>query len=142
MSPPLTRILNGSLSICLSAATLSFGAFLAQVQNAPDWLPQAEGTYAGEIWNDGSAIASETTFTLNEDGAITGSYVMHEPDKDVSGTISDCQLVDTLTLQCTWDDVYDTGDLRVTFAEDFSQFDGYWTPAAGLELGFGWNGSR
>ncbi|MEO1401082.1 MAG: hypothetical protein AAFV72_07450 [Cyanobacteria bacterium J06635_1] len=137
MKPPIR-----SISICLSAITVSLSSFLAQAQKAPDWLPQTEGSYTGEIWSGGSAIASETTFTLNEDGTITGSYLMHEPADDVTGTISACQPVDDLTLQCTWDDIYGTGDLRVTFTEDFSNFDGYWTPEAGLELGFGWNGSR
>ncbi|MEO0458305.1 MAG: hypothetical protein AAF152_17230 [Cyanobacteria bacterium P01_A01_bin.114] len=118
------------------------GTFLAQAQNSPDWVSQAEGTYAGEIWSGGSAIASETTFTLNEAEGLAGSYVMHEPKEAVPGTISDCQPIDELTVQCTWNDIYGTGDLRVTFAEDFSRFDGYWTPEAGLELGFGWNGSR
>lgn len=66
---------------------------------------------------------------------------MNERGEVLSGRLSRCQAVQVRVMRCVWNDKYGTGNLEVTFFEDFSSFNGYWGEE-NSEPVFRWSGSR
>ena len=110
----------------------------AKAESADNWLSQAVGSYPGQIWSGGVLIPAETEFLRNNDNSLIGSYSMQGQGL---GVLSQCQAIKKLVARCIWNDRYGSGDLEVTFSENFSSFKGFWTPK-GLTEKLPWNGKR
>jgi len=113
----------------------------ASAQSSSDWVDQALGNYQSRILSAGSLVSGTTEFRKTRDDSLEGSYTMDEQGKVVFGTLSQCQVMQVLVMRCVWNDKYGTGNLEVTFSENFSSFNGYWGEI-GSEPVFRWSGSR
>ncbi len=129
-------------------SSLATSLFLAGVcnlntsaQSSTDWVKQALGNYQSQIWSAGSLVSGTTKFRETSDGSLEGSYTMSEQGEVVSGTLSQCQAMQVRVVRCVWNDRYGTGNLKVTFSENSSSFDGYWGTESS-ELTLPWSGSR
>ncbi|WP_286396036.1 hypothetical protein [Pseudanabaena mucicola] len=113
----------------------------ASAQSSSDWVDQALGNYQSRILSAGSLVSGTTEFRKTREDSLEGSYAMDEQGKVVFGTLSQCQVMQVLVMRCVWNDKYGTGNLEVTFSENFSSFNGYWGEI-GSEPVFRWSGSR
>lgn len=113
----------------------------ASAQSSSDWVDQALGNYQSRILSAGSLVSGTTEFRKTREDSLEGSYKMDEQGKVVFGTLSQCQVMQVLVMRCVWNDKYGTGNLEVTFSENFSSFNGYWGEI-GSEPVFRWSGSR
>jgi hypothetical protein len=84
------------------------------------------GSYQSQIWSGGSFISGTTEFVTARDGSIGGKYTMNEPTGANSGTLSQCKSLRSRVMRCVWIDRYGTGNLEMTFSENFTNFVGYW----------------
>jgi hypothetical protein len=100
----------------------------ASAQSSSDWVDQALGNYQSRILSAGSLVSGTTEFRKTREDSLEGSYTMDEQGK-------------VLVMRCVWNDKYGTGNLEVTFSENFSSFNGYWGEI-GSEPVFRWSGSR
>jgi hypothetical protein len=127
----------------LAASLLLTGVchLTAKAQSSNNWLEQASGSYQSRIFSVGSLISGTTEFRQARDGTLAGSYTMNELGKSVPGTLSECQATQIRVINCIWNDQYGSGNLEVTFSEDFSSFNGYWGEES-AEPVFRWSGLR
>jgi hypothetical protein len=93
----------------------------ANAQSVNNWIPQALGIYQSQIWSGGTLASGTTEFKETNSGSIEGSYTMNEPGESVPGKLSQCQAIQIRVLRCVWEDRYGTGNLEVTFSENFSR---------------------
>jgi hypothetical protein len=126
-------------SLAASLLLASSSGLPAKADDSTDsWLNKAVGSYPGQIWSDGALIPAETEFLRNNDNSLIGSYSMQGQGL---GVLSQCRAVKLLVARCIWNDRYGSGDLEITFTENFSSFKGYWTPK-GLSEKLPWNGKK
>ena len=125
-----------STSILLATITAASGA-MAETRHPT-------GKYCGELLSGGMMTEVETRFVQNiRSGAITGDYVFSERGQAVDGILAeagDDGDTSDLTRTFIWRDKYGYGKLVVTFAPDFSEFEGKWSDG-GPTLA-PWNGKR
>jgi hypothetical protein len=102
------------------------------------------GKYCGELLSAGVMSGVETQFIRNVgNGTITGTYVFDDRGQPVKGELAeagDDGDGNDLTRLFIWRDKYGYGKLVLTFAPDFSAFDGKWGDT-GTALA-PWNGRR
>lgn len=130
-------------AIRIAVATASLAAtFLASSAMAD--TRQLTGKYCGALLSSGTMAQVETRFVQNiKSGAITGSYVFSEQGQPVEGVLADAGNdgdANDLTRIFIWRDKYGYGKLVVTFAPDFSEFEGKWS--TGGPVLAPWNGKR
>ena len=113
----------------------------ASAQSSRDWVDQALGNYQSRILSAGNLVSGRTEFRKTREGFLEGSYTMDEQREVVPGTLSQCKAMQVRVMRCVWNDKYGTGNLEVTFSENFSGFNGYWGEGS-LEPVFRWSGSR
>jgi hypothetical protein len=121
--------------------SISVPSLKASTQTVDDWVEKALGNYQSQIWSGGIVLSGTTEFKKNSDGSLGGRYTMNEEQGTVPGELSQCQAMQLRVMRCVWNDKYGTGNLEVTFSEDFASFKGYWgqgEPDSSLQ----WNGSR
>jgi len=134
-----SRLVFSSLATSLFLASTYHLSVTAQP--AIDWIERALGNYQSQIWSAGSLVSGTTEFRKTSDGSLGGRYTMNEQGGVVPGTLSQCQAMQVRVMRCVWSDKYGTGNLEVTFSEDFSSFNGYWGEASSEPV-FPWSGSR
>ncbi len=66
---------------------------------------------------------------------------MNEGGEIVPGKLSKCRAIQIRVMSCIWNDKYGTGELEVTFSEDFSSFNGYWGEEFSQPV-YRWSGAR
>ena len=102
------------------------------------------GKYCGALLSSGVMTQVETRFVQNiKSGTITGSYVFSERGEPVEGMLADAGDdgdASDLTRIFIWRDKYGYRKLVVTFAPDFSEFEGKWSDAGPATAP--WNGKR
>jgi hypothetical protein len=135
------QTLNNRSSLVASFSLTIVCSLNASAQSSSDWVDQALGNYQSRILSAGSLVSGTTEFRKTREDSLEGSYTMDEQGKVVFGTLSQCQVMQVLVMRCVWNDKYGTGNLEVTFSENFSSFNGYWGEI-GSEPVFRWSGSR
>lgn len=113
----------------------------ADAQSSEAWMNQVLGSYQSQIMGADELLDGVTKFRQTDDGTLAGYYTMNEQGVIVPGALSQCQAVQTRVMRCIWNDKYGTGDLEVSFSEDFSKFEGRWGDK-GSEPTYEWNGAR
>ena len=108
---------------------------------AEGWATQIAGTYKGGMWGGETKYPGTTTFSVGANGALKGTYELDENGTAVPGKLSNCRVVGPRQLACRWEDKNGAGDLAITFTENLSQFDGFWT-LDGDPQKHRWNGTR
>ena len=92
------------------------------------WHPQAVGHYVGLVESVGEKPI-DTWITLAPDGRLEGHYVMHEPGRDVDGTLEPVGDDGCEAALFRWTDLYGTGVARLRFHLDRRCFEGSWGKA-------------
>ncbi len=97
---------------------------LLLVAACASWHGGVTGFYRGEVESVGPK-AIDTWIEDSADG-LHGRYVLHEPDRDVTGTLEPIgdEGCDVALFQ--WTDVYGTGVARLHFMSDRHCFEGNW----------------
>ena len=98
---------------------------LAGAAACADWHGQAAGHYLGQVQSEGPK-AVDTWIEAAPGGALTGSYVLHEPSRDVSGTLDYLGDDGCDTALFRWTDLYGTGTARLRFHPAQRCFEGEW----------------
>ncbi len=95
------------------------------VASCAAWHPQVVGTYPGTVWSEGEK-SIDTWIELAPDGRLQGRYILHEPGRDVPGTLAPLGDDDCQVGLFQWTDLYGTGLARLEFNPDRHCFEGAW----------------
>ncbi|MDD2833923.1 MAG: hypothetical protein PHD12_07935 [Methylotenera sp.] len=107
----------------------------------PNPLQNLSGTYVGQVASVIN-IPIKTEFSVNDQGARSGQYVMTERDgTQVSGTLDEFKQEGPYTLLVSWHDKYGNGKLRMLFSEQQRSFKGFWGHDADSTL-MRWDGVK
>ena len=100
-------------------------AALVVAASCAAWHGQATGHYLGEVQSAGPK-AIDTWITEGPSGALSGTYVLHEPDRDVRGTLDPLGDDGCDAALFRWTDVYGAGVARLRFFPQAHCFEGEW----------------
>ena len=89
------------------------------------WHPAAAGFYPGTVESMGEKPI-DTWITETADGRLAGRYVLHEPDRDVEGTLDPVGDAGCNVAVFRWTDVYGTGVAQLNFIPERRCFEGAW----------------
>ena len=89
------------------------------------WHPAATGFYPGIVWSEGEK-SIDTWIEEAPDGRLKGHYILHEPSRDVEGTLTPLSDESCNTAVFRWNDLYGSGLTRLTFDPARHCFDGAW----------------
>ncbi|WP_141656873.1 hypothetical protein [Marinomonas fungiae] len=107
-----------------------------------DWLKNITGDYEGEIYNDNVMTSAVTSFYVNKEGEVIGTYLIVEDDNDNEpGILTNLRVIGENSVSMTWIDKYGQGTLNVLFSEDFDAFTGFWGTET-VYVNLPWYGER
>ncbi len=135
---------NVVFTLCLVAAVVLASGCVSTPKKghgADSWAAHIAGSYKGGMWGGDTRYPGTTTFSVDAKGVLTGVYELDENGTAVPGKLSDFRVVGPRQLECKWEDKNGTGDLKMTFADNWSRFDGLWN-ADGTEEKNRWNGAK
>ena len=89
------------------------------------WHPAVVGFYPGTVESVGQKPI-DTWITETPEGQLQGHYVLHEPDRDVTGTLDAVGDDGCEVAVFRWTDVYGTGLARLHFFPERRCFEGAW----------------
>ena len=89
------------------------------------WHPGVAGFYPGVVESMGEK-AIDTWIEEGPDGRLFGRYVLHEPTRDVPGTLEPVGDLGCETALFQWSDLYGTGLTRMQFYPARHCFEGAW----------------
>ena len=102
-------------------------AALALAASCGAWHAGVTGHYFGQVESQGPKAID--TWITEREGGLSGSYVLHEPDRDVPGTLEALGDAGCDTALFRWTDVYGTGVARLRFLPTQRCFEGAWGAA-------------
>jgi hypothetical protein len=88
------------------------------------WHGEATGHYVGEVESRGPKAID--TWIEETQAGLSGSYVLHEEARDVTGTLEPLGDEDCDVALFRWTDVYGTGVARLHFHPAAHCFEGTW----------------
>ena len=100
-------------------------ALLLAAAACTDWHGQVVGHYLGQVESQGPK-AVDSWIEAAPGGALTGSYVLHEPKRDVHGTLDYLGDDGCDAALFRWTDLYGTGIARLQFHLEQRCFEGEW----------------
>jgi hypothetical protein len=100
-------------------------ALLVAAAACADWHGQVVGHYLGQVESEGPK-AIDTWIEAAPDGALTGTYTLHEARRDVPGTLEYLGDDGCDAALFRWTDLYGTGVARLRFHPDQHCFEGAW----------------
>ena len=92
------------------------------------WHGQAVGHYLGEVQSEGPKAID--TWLEDTPAGLAGTYVLHEPTREVSGTLEALGDADCGVALFRWTDLYGSGIARLQFHLPQRCFEGSWGRAA------------
>jgi hypothetical protein len=102
------------------------------------------GRFCGEMISSGDYQDVETSFNVDRDGHVAGSYELDEPDGRVEGTLTEKDGAGP-SRTLVWTDKYGTGLLDLKFSDDYKEFKGRWGGSKNGRFdaaSHSWNGIR
>ena len=99
---------------------------LAAAAACTAWHPSVTGFYPGTVISSGTTLPIDTWITQDPDGGLLGRYVLHEPTRDVPGTLEPLSDEACNTTLFRWTDLYGTGIERLEFFPAEHCFEGTW----------------
>ncbi len=126
-----------SLSLLMIVSLILTGCF-----KNDSWLEKVDGVYYGLMWSGGGNLGCTTTFEVDFNGNLTGTYVMLEPLSAEEGVIDKCVLLKKGKFQCKWRDLYGFGDVELEFTRGFNSFKAIWNDEGEFEQSFPWIGKK
>ncbi len=116
-----------TLSLCLAFVLAGCQTATKPISAKEVFQAKLVGTYKGSIASGVVDAPGVTRFSQDAGGKISGAYEYADENKVTStGTLKNCKLVSDLILHCQWTDKYGTGDLKITFDANATQFKGAW----------------
>ncbi len=100
------------------------------------------GTYVGQLWSDGVYQDATTTFHLDPDGELLGTYSFTYDKQIYDGVLIKPQISQDGDVTFIWEDTFGFGVLNITFSPDFQQFAGTWSTLDDGADAFPWFGKR
>ena len=88
------------------------------------WHGDATGFYRGEVESRGPKAID--TWIEETSAGLAGRYTLHEPDRDVTGTLAPIGDESCDVALFRWTDLYGTGLARLRFFPDRHCFEGNW----------------
>lgn len=101
------------------------GPALAIALACAAWYPAATGYYPGTVESDGMKPI-ETWIEQAPDGRLQGRYTLHEPTRQVQGTLDPVGDDGCEVAVFRWTDIYGTGLARLRFDTGRHCFEGAW----------------
>ena len=98
---------------------------LAGATACASWHGQVVGHYLGQVVSQGPK-AIDTWITAAPGDTLSGSYVLHEPKRDVHGTLDYLGDDGCDAALFRWTDLYGTGIARLQFHLEQRCFEGEW----------------
>ena len=89
------------------------------------WHPAVVGYYPGTVQSDGEKPI-DTWITETPDGRLTGHYILHEPTREVEGTLEAVGDQGCETAVFRWTDIYGSGLAQLHFYPERRCFEGGW----------------
>ena len=89
------------------------------------WHPAAAGFYPGVVESAGPKRI-DTWITVDPDDRLSGRYVLHEPGRDVPGTLEAVGDDGCEAAVFRWSDLYGSGLVRLQFLPGEHCFHGAW----------------
>ena len=126
----------------LTNTTDALGVKSTAVSSEKQWLSKVPGTYAGVATSSGTDHPVNTTFNIDSQGNVTGTYVIEESRSMMGGKLERSQVLGLGTIQFDWKDDGGHGKLRITFSDDVNSFTGNWGDDGQLDLGYRWAGKK
>ncbi len=125
----------------LIVALLSLLPMLPLTAAEPESLRLVAGTFHGEVFNGSDLDPVVTSFSVDANGRLSGSYDVEEENGAYSGSLTSIVFEDARTLSMAWTDKFGEGYALLEFSADFSSFSGTWTDVDGAG-GLPWTGQR
>ncbi len=88
------------------------------------WHGAAPGHYVGEVESQGPKAID--TWLEDTPAGLAGTYVLHEPTRDVPGTLEALGDEDCDVALFRWTDLYGSGTARLRFYPSRHCFEGSW----------------
>jgi hypothetical protein len=98
---------------------------LLAAASCADWHARAVGHYLGQVESQGPK-AVDTWLEAAPGGALTGTYLLHEPKRDVQGSLDYLSDDGCGAALFQWHDLYGTGIARLRFDLERRCFEGEW----------------
>ncbi len=100
-------------------------AALALAASCAAWHSDATGHYPGVVMSEGVKLI-DAWIEQGPDGRLQGRYVLHEPAREVPGTLDPVGDESCNVAVFRWTDLYGTGLTRLEFDPARHCFDGAW----------------
>lgn len=93
------------------------------------WFKEAAGVYKGNIQIDRKNYEATTTFTQGADGSLSGAFSYMMGSKQVTGTLTNCNVFNTKAVQCDFKSSISAkkGTADFWFKQGMNAFSGSWT---------------
>jgi len=87
-----------------------------------------EGTYNSEITGSSNTVyPGVTKFSLDSNGKISGLYTFTDGGGESVGRLYNCtEKMEPRQVICNWKDKLGSGNMDITFSEDYESFSGGW----------------
>jgi hypothetical protein len=129
------------IALCLMFLNTSCQTANPKMTSNEDWQAKVSGNYKGIIFSSGIECPGITKIYKDVNGDFKGDYEFIEKKSKVSGTLYDFQIISYLQLKCKWRDMYGIGDLKLSFNDGVTKFNGSWNNG-GKGKGLPWNGTK
>jgi hypothetical protein len=107
----------------------------------PASLRRIAGTFHGEVFNGTDMDPVVTSFSVDNNGRLSGNYTVDEENGAYSGILTSIVFEDARTISASWTDKFGEGYALLEFSSDFASFNGEWTDIDGAG-GLPWSGQR
>ena len=98
----------------------------------PVCAPDIVGPWSGKVWDEGKIKDLDTHFSIR-DGALSGTYHVHDETGGYDGTLTDFSPSGPCDGLFHWHDRHGDGVVSVHFRPDKDRFDGEWGTQAPVE---------
>jgi len=104
--------------------------------------PELLGEYRGRVSTEQESYPVTTILKFNARGVLQGTYSFEDATNKVSGILHDFRNSRDRSVECTWNDEYGIGILKLTFSDDLQRFKGRWGDDGKVARKCVWDGVR
>ncbi len=129
-------------AVLVFAALLVVATTQAQAQDGPADPARIVGTFQGQALSGGEVVEVITTFAVDKDNDLVGTYRFRQGGEWFDGTLTKARLSEGGDVTLIWQDAFGAGTLTITFADDYQSFTGAWSSLEDTTDAFPWTGKR
>jgi len=112
------------------------------LETSPFAIQDILGTYDGKLWSNGVLAHATTTFFLDSEDRLAGTYRYDENGATYAGSLFKPLLSVTGDVTFIWQDEFGFGTLTLRFSNDLRQFAGTWSTLEDGSEAYPWYGKR